>query len=203
MSETAVDVIERKNRDNTRLKNIAIRHGAIGLAAITIWGSSDLWALESGLVLAMVVSVLNGLFFGILLAYGFHEWGHFTGARISGAVSPVLKEPRSFFMFSFKQEVNSRAQFLSMSAGGPAANWFLVLLVYALLPLTTASQAMILSATVGVAVSVSVFEIPIINRVMYGDNPEETIQTRLKEIGSTSKIAGIAAGTLIFMMAFG
>ena len=60
------------------------------------------------------------------LAFLSHEWGHFSGARLSGAVSPVLKERKSFFMFNFKTAVNSRAQFLAMSLGGPVANWLLV-----------------------------------------------------------------------------
>lgn len=192
---------ERKARDRARLRRVATRHGAAFLAAITLWGAADLWAAETGLLLAQAVALLNAIFAGVAMAYLVHEWGHFTGARISGAVSPVLKEPRSFFMFNFKHELNTREQFLSMSAGGPTANWLLAILLFAFLPMETASQAMLVAATTAIAVSVSVFEVPVINRVMYGDNPEQTIDTRLKEIGNTSRISGIAAGAAVWLLA--
>ena len=91
----------RRERDRERLKKNALRHGAALLAAITLWGAADYWASGSGLVLAESVSLLNAIFAGALIAYVLHEWGHFTGARLSGAVSPVMKEPVSFFMFTF------------------------------------------------------------------------------------------------------
>ena len=191
---------ERSARDVARLKRISVRHGAAFLAAITLWGAADIWAIQSGLALAQGVALLNAIFAGVAMAYLAHEWGHFTGARISGAVSPVLKEPQSFFMFSFKQDLNSRGQFLSMSAGGPIANWTLAVLLFILLPMDTVSQAMIVAATTGIAVSVSVFELPVINRVMYGDDPERTINERLQEIGNTARISGIAAGAFVWLL---
>jgi len=195
------EVIERKKRDNARLRKIATRHGAIVLAAITIWGTSDYWAAESGLFLAEFVSLINAIFAGTITAYIFHEWGHFTGARLSSAVSPVAKEPVSFFMFTFKDELNTKGQFLAMSIGGSLANWTLVGLMYFMLPLETWSQALFLATTIAIAVSVGVFEIPIINRVMYGDNPTMAVQRRLKESGSTPRIAGIATGMLVWLLA--
>ncbi len=198
---TADDIAERKSRDNARLKRVATRHGAAFLAAITLWGAADAWAISSGWALANLVAVLNAIFAGVAMSYLAHEWGHFTGARISGGVSPVLKEPQSFFMFSFKQDQSTRGQFLSMSAGGPVANWSLAFLVLILVPMETASQAMLLAATTAIAVSVSVFEIPVMNRVMYGDDPEETIQSRLKEVGDTPRLSGIVVGAIVFLIA--
>ncbi len=200
-SETKAEQEERKDRDLARLKRIATRHGAAFLAVITLWGAADLWASESGLLLAQLVALLNAIFAGVAMAYLAHEWGHFTGARISGAVSPVLKEPKSFFMFNFKQDLNTRGQFLSMSVGGPAANWSLAILLFLLLPMETASQAMLVAATTAIAVSVSVFEFPVINRVMYGDDPEETIRNRLEEIGSTARLSGIGVGAAVWLLA--
>ena len=104
-------------------------------------------------------------------------------------------------MFTFKDDVNSREQFLSMSIGGPAANWLLVLGLFLLLPLESWSQALLLATTFAIAVSVCVFEIPVINSVMYGKPPGETIQRRLREIGNTSRISGIVAGTLVWFLA--
>lgn len=190
----------RKARDMARLKKVAMRHGAAFLAAMTLWGAADYWAAGSGLLLAETIALLNALFAGTVIAFLGHEWGHFSGARISGAVSPVLKDPPSFFMFSFKDDENSREQFVAMSIGGPAANWLLVILLFFLLPLDTWSQALLLATTFAIAVSVSVFEIPVINRVLYGDEPAETIQQRLGEVGSTPLYAGFASGIVLWLL---
>ena len=195
------DVGARKKRDNSRLRKIAIRHAAIVLTAFTIWGTSDSWAAQSELFLAEMVSLINAIFAGVILAYIFHEWGHFAGARISGAVSPVAKKPVSFFMFNFKDELNTREQFLSMSAGGPFANWGLFVLIFTLLPLNTWSQAMLLATTFAIAVSVSVFEFPVINAVMYGEKPAETINKRQRESGNTPRTVGIIAGAALWLLA--
>jgi len=201
MSEAAFDdVTARKNRDNARLRKIAIRHGAIALSAITIWGTSDYWATETGLFLAESVSLINAIFAGTITAYIIHEWGHFTGARVSGSISPVLKEPVSFFMFNFKDDLNTQSQFLSMSVGGPLANWSLFILIFILLPLNTWSQAMFLATTFAIATSVSIFEFPVIQRVMYGDNPAETINKRQTESGNTPRTAGIIAGAALWIL---
>lgn len=199
--EPGNDVADRKARDQTRLKKIALRHSTIVLAALTLWGAADAWALSSDWLLAETVAILNAVFAGTVTAYIAHEWGHFTGARISGAVSPVLKEPVSFFMFNFKDELNTQGQFLSMSAGGSAANWALFVLMFFLLPLDTWSQALFLATTFAIAVSVSVFEFPIINRVMYGDNPAETIKKRQLESGNTPRNVGIIAGAALWLLA--
>jgi hypothetical protein len=198
--EQGNDVADRKTRDRARLKKVALRHSAIVLAALTLWGAADAWALSSGWLLAETVAILNAIFAGTVIAYIAHEWGHFTGARISGAVSPVLKEPVSFFMFNFKDELNTQGQFLSMSVGGPFANWSLFVLMFVLLPLNTWSQAMFLATTFAIAISVSVFEFPIINRVMYGDNPAETIKKRQRESGNTPRTAGIIAGAALWIL---
>ncbi len=195
------DIQEQRSRDLARMKKVGTKHAATVLAALTIWGAADYWASGSGLLLAEGIALLNALFVGVIIASIAHEWGHFSGARITGSVSPVMKEPVSFFMFTFKDEVNSREQFLAMSMGGPVANWLLVLGLFFLLPLETWSQALLLATTFAMAVSVCVFELPVINSVMYGENPDETIQRRLREIGNTSRIAGIAAGAAVWLLA--
>ncbi|SVC40830.1 uncharacterized protein METZ01_LOCUS293684, partial [marine metagenome] len=129
------DIQEQRSRDLARMKKVGTKHAATVLAALTIWGAADYWASGSGLLLAEGIALLNALFVGVIIASIAHEWGHFSGARITGSVSPVMKEPVSFFMFSFKDEVNSREQFVAMSMGGPIANWLLVLGLFFLLPL--------------------------------------------------------------------
>ncbi len=201
MSETThQEADDRKKRDRARLKSVAIRHGAYVLAALTLWGAADAWASATGWLLAEVVALLNAIFAGTAVASLAHEWGHFAGARISGAVSPVAKEPKSFFMFTFKDELNTQGQFISMSVGGPAANWSLVVLLYFLLPLETWPQALLLATTFAIAISVSVFEVPVINRVLYGEDPKETVENRLKETGSMPRQVGIVGGAALWLL---
>ncbi|MBL6689658.1 MAG: hypothetical protein ISP91_04635 [Pseudomonadales bacterium] len=201
MSEVdATENEKRGKRDRKRLRSVAIRHGAYVLAAFTLWGAADAWASATGWFLAETIALMNAVFAGTAIAYICHEWGHFAGARLSGAVSPVAKEPVSFFMFTFKDELNTRGQFISMSVGGPAANWTLVLLLYLMLPLDTWSQALFLATTFAIAISVSVFEFPVINRVLYGDNPAETIDNRLKETGNMPRNIGIVGGAVLWLI---
>ena len=202
MEADSNDPVARKERDNARLKSIAFIHGAALLAALTLWGTADFWASDSGMLLAQGIALVNALFAGLVISYLMHEWGHFTGARVVGAVSPVLKEPKSFFMFTFKDEDNTREQFLAMSLGGPIANWSIVVLLLILLPLETASQALLLATTLAIAVSVSVFELPIIYRVTQGGEPQETLRQRLAEAGAIPRVAGITVGAVAWLLAF-
>ena len=195
------DINEQRKRDLARMKKVGTKHATTVLVAMTAWGVADYWASGSGLLLAEVIALLNALFVGIIISSIAHEWGHFSGARISRSISPVMKKPVSFFMFNFKSDANSREQFLSMSIGGPAANWLLVVGLFFLLPMETWSQALLLATTFAIAISVCVFEIPVINSVMYGEPPEETIQRRLREIGNTSRISGIIAGAVVWLLA--
>lgn len=190
----------RKARDNTRLRAVALRHSAAILAAFTLWGTADFWAASSGMLLADVVAGFNAIFAATAVAYLCHEWGHFAGARFAGAVSPVMKKPESFFMFTFYEQKNSSRQFLSMSVGGPAANWLLVIMMLVLLPFETASQALFFATVVAVAVNVSVFEIPVMNRVMYGAEPAATIKERQLQSGRQPRYAGFAAGILVWLL---
>jgi hypothetical protein len=189
-----------RDKDRARLKRVAIRHGGTLLAAFTLWGAADYWASGSGLLLAEVVALFNAVFAGTMIAYLVHEWGHFTGARLAGSFSPVMKEPVSFFMFSFKEHRNSQGQFVAMSLGGPAANWLLVFVIFFGLPLETWSQCLILATVFAVAVSVSVFEFPIINQVMYGADPAESIRQRQAEVGNFPRSVGILAGAILWLM---
>lgn len=189
-----------RSKDRARLQRVAIRHGGTLLAAITLWGAADYWATGSGLWLAETIALFNAVFAGTMIAFLLHEWGHFAGARLSGSFAPVMKEPVSFFMFAFKEHRNTQGQFIAMSLGGPVANWLLVIVLFLGLPLDTWSQCLILATGFAIAVSVSVFELPIINQVMYGAEPAETIKQRQAEVGNFPRTVGILAGAALWLM---
>ena len=195
----------RRQRDRLRLRQVAIKHALILLVLSSLLGLVDFWASITGKLWVHSIAVLDAVVVGFVLASLVHEWGHFAAARIAGAVSPVLKEQplslTSFFMFTFKHELNSRQQFLSMSTGGMIGNWLVCLLLFMLLPLHTPAQLALVATCIAIAVNVSIFELPIIWRVKGGDAPEETILNRLKENRGLSSQLGSVLGISFWLVA--
>jgi len=190
-----------RRQDFARLKTVGFQHGAIIVAIVILWGSANQWALQTGLVLAQGISVASGFFAGVGLAFLFHEWGHFSGARVAASISPVLEERKSFFMFSFDLKQNSRNQFLTMSLGGPVANWSLVGVILLFFPPDDLASIMLLAATTGVAINVCIFELPVIKRVLDGAMPGDALTQRVVEVrhsGWLSKYSGLLVGMGIF-----
>ncbi len=184
-----------KAEEKKKLVNVGQKHAAFVLGSLTLWGVSDYWAAESELILALGLALINSVVAGTIIASILHEWGHFLGARLSGSNSPLLEKTFSFFFFNFKDEGNTKSQFLQMSLGGPLANWSLVIGVFLLLPLETWSQILLIATMLSIAVSVSIFEVPIMLRLKDGE-PSVIIQKRLEEAGSKPRNIGIAAGAL-------
>ena len=184
-----------KAEEKKRLVNVGQKHAAFVLGSLSLWGVSDYWAAESELILALGLALINSVVAGTIIASILHEWGHFLGARLSGSNSPLLEKTFSFFFFNFKDEGNTKSQFLQMSLGGPLANWSLVIGVFLLLPLETWSQILLIATMLSIAVSVSIFEVPIMLRLKDGE-PSVIIQRRLEEAGSKPRNIGIVAGAL-------
>ena len=61
------------------------RDAMIVFAALTLWAASDAWFQVTGLFAAELLSAADGIFVGYIVAAIFHEWGHYLGARVSGA----------------------------------------------------------------------------------------------------------------------
>ena len=181
--------------EKKRLVNVGQKHAAFVLGSLSLWGVSDYWANETDLTLAHGLALINSLVAGTIIASILHEWGHFLGARLSSSNAPLLEKTFSFFFFNFKDEGNTKSQFLKMSLGGPIANWSLVIGFFFLLPLETWSQILLLATMLSIAVSVSIFEIPIMFRLREGE-PSAIIQRRLEEAGSKPRNIGIIAGAL-------
>ncbi len=188
--------------DKKRLKHVATYHGIASLSLVTLWAAADAWYTTTGLSIANVISVLNALVAGTYLAALVHEWGHFTGARISGAYSPVVREVKNQFMFGFSFDKNNKSQFLSMSIGGPIGNWLLVLLVFLFLPMDNPGRIALLAMTIARAISVCVFELPIMLRTWQGGDPKAELDEQL-ENGSieSGQLIGYTVGTLLWLIA--
>ena len=191
-----------REKDLRHIKKVGSLHFVMVMGALTLWGAADAWAVQSGWGLAQLVAVANALIAGTVVTGVLHEWGHFTGARLSGAVSPALKEPvRHFFMFDFSFEKNDTRQFLWMSLGGILVPWLLVLATLALVPMDTAARAMLLAVFAARAVQVSLFEVPVTLRASQGGDPREELGRQLKSGFQSSRYIGVAVGALVFLAA--
>lgn len=189
-------------RDQRYLRRVAATHFVMVMGALTLWGAADAWASSSGWGIAWAAAIANAVIAAHIIASTLHEWGHYAGARLSGAVAPVLKQPvRHFFMFDFRFDRNDERQFLWMSLGGIAVPWLLVGLTAIWIPIDNTSRAMLLAAFVTRAVQVSVFEVPVVMRTRSGGDPREELGKQLKAGFLQSRYAGLAVGALVFLAA--
>jgi hypothetical protein len=199
MSEDAA--VDRE-KDRANLKNVATIQFVMVMGALTLWGAADAWASTSGWGIAWAAALANAVIAATVIASTLHEWGHFTGARLAGAVSPVLKKPaRYFFMFNFPFESNDKRQFLWMSLGGIIVPWLLVLLTPLLLPIDNPSRAMLLAVFVTRAVQVTAFELPVVLRTQSGGDPREELGRELENGFRKSRYVGVAVGAVVWLVA--
>ena len=83
--------------DKARLKQIAEYHGIRVIAYLAAFAAMDTWVVTTSLGIAQVLSVITALTVGHFLAGVFHEWGHFTGARLAQSRSPITTKPDGVF----------------------------------------------------------------------------------------------------------
>ncbi|MEM7100405.1 MAG: hypothetical protein AAF541_19210 [Pseudomonadota bacterium] len=190
---------DTKAKDLARMRRIGGWHASAVLAAMTLFGAGSIWAAESGLLVAQLVALGNAYLAGTVMASIFHEWGHFSGAKLSGAIAPVRAKPvRFYFLFDFDMENNTARQFLWMSAGGISANWLIAIAAALLIPLNTYEGALLFAVLVGKAVNVSYFEVPIFLRTQETNNPQNELKVQLETVGLV-QWPGLIAGLLVWL----
>lgn len=188
-------------RDRARMKRIGSLHLTMVMAALTLWGAAETWAQVTGWGIAQVASCVNAVIGAWLISSTLHEWGHLAGARISGARSPMLAEPvRHFFVFDFKTKENDVRQFIWMSWGGILVPWVLVALAMYAVPLTSIGGVVFLGTFIARAVSVSVFEVPVVRRVERSGDPIRELERQLGSGFVKSRYAGAVAGVVSFLV---
>ena len=169
MADDVMDVPGAAGAREPALGGMLLRDGSAVVLLLALWGGAQAWAADSGLALALVTAVGASLVAGWSISGLLHEWGHYAGARLAGAVAPRVKVPGlSFFRFNFDLEKNSVGQFTAMSVGGSLAHWGAVAAAMLLVPMSTLPQAAFVSTTVAFAVFASVIEWPIIARTASG-----------------------------------
>lgn len=191
----------KKVPDKVRIQRAAKHYGTRAMVYLAVFAAMDAWLIATdGLVVAQLLGAIAAFLTASYLAGAFHEWGHFMGARLSGAYSPVVPEAKGGLMFGFDNSRNTPRQFLAMSFGGSAGNWLLVILVALLLPMDNVARAALLATAFGRAIGVLVFEGPIIQRVMNGGDPQEELTQRVNEGGlDKSTVYGYIVSGLAFL----
>jgi hypothetical protein len=184
------------SRDATPVSKLALRDAGLALVALTLWGAADTWFAATGLFLAGLVSVLNGIVAGIALASLAHEWGHFAGARFSGGIAPTTKLTSFFPLFHLDMEKSDPAAFRAMSVGGNVAHWLAVIVLMALVPLDGPGRVALVSAVFGFAIFASTTEFPIISRAYSGVEPKACFKGLSGEKLRRNQWIGAAAGLL-------
>jgi hypothetical protein len=187
-------------QDVTPVFRLALRDGAIALSALTLFGAADAWYSTTGLALAGLVAVLDGLGAGIVLGILSHEWGHFAGARLSGGIAPTTKLTSFFPLFVFDMEHNAPGPFRGMGVGGNLAHWLTVVVLAAALPLDTAGRVALVCGAFGFAVSASLTEIPVVRRAYAGASAAESFAGLTGEKLKHHRWIGAAAALALFLL---
>ncbi len=186
--------------DATPVSRLALRDGAIVLVALSLWAAADAWHAQTGLFLASLLGVVDGIAAGAVIGLLAHEWGHLAGARWAGGIAPTAKLTSFFPIFHFDMERSDPRAFRAMGVAGNVAHWTAVLLLALLLPIDSAPRAAIVCAAFGFALGASLTEFPVIGRAYSGASPIESFAGLTGDKLRRDRWIGIAAGGALFLV---
>ena len=202
LAEVAALADAARALDRARILQIGSFHAALVLGALTLWGAAATWAQVTGWTIAHFAALANAVVAGFVIPSTVHEWGHFLGARLSGATSPVFEAPkRHYFLFDFPIAENDLRQFAWMSWGGILAPWLPVLLALLLVPSGAIGGHVLLATLVFKAVAVAAFEVPVVRAAVANGDPAGELGRRV-QAGALprSRNIGAAAGLALFAL---
>lgn len=167
----------------------------IALIALSVWAAADTWYLLSGLWFAQLLSIGDAIFVGYVLGALFHEWGHYSGAKLSGAQAPRVKPKGiSLFRFNFDMSVNDQRQFHWMSFGGWVMHWALLLLLVIAIPFDSLGRIALVSSVFGFIVYATFIETGILRQTLSGADPKETLNQLTAKTFQQATIVGTVGG---------
>ena len=161
--------------DASPIPLLLARDLGVGVALFSVWAGAEAWATVSGLAFAKILSAIGGLFVGLAVTGLSHEWGHFAGARMSGAVAPTTAASNFAGVFAFDLERSSDAQFRAMSVGGNVAHWTAAWILFFGLPGATIGQVALQSASLGFVAFATFVEAPVLRRAFSGQSSVEAL----------------------------
>jgi hypothetical protein len=189
---------DTKSADVTRVSSLALRDGAIALAALSIFAAADAWHAASGLTAAALLSVLDGLAVGYGLGLLAHEWGHFAGARWGGGIAPTTKFTQLFPIFLLDMHQSPDRAFKAMSVGGNLAHWSIAALFFLWVPLDAPGRIALGCGAFAFAFGASATEFPVIRRSFTGATPVESFKGLTGAKLRRNRWIGYAAGAVLF-----
>ena len=186
---------EQTTKPEPTLLSLLARDTAIALAALSLWAAADTWYLVSGLGFALAISVLDAIFVGYILGALFHEWGHYTGAKLSGASAPRVKpKGTSLFRFNFDMAANTQRQFHWMSFGGWVFHWGLLAILVLAMPFDSIGRIALVSSVFGFILYATFIETGILRQTLGGSDPAETLSQLSAKTFQQAGIVGSVAG---------
>ena len=186
--------------DEPKLFSLLTRDAMIVFAALTLWAASDAWFQVTGLWAAELLSAADGIFVGYIVAAIAHEWGHYIGARASGArtTRTLPKNLTNLFRFNFDFGSNSSTQFHSMSFGGWIGHWAVLLLACITLPVDTLGRAALVSSLFGFAIFATFVETGVLRKTFRGAEPAQALGELSKKNLLQAGLVGALSGVLAF-----
>ncbi len=186
---------EQTTKPEPTLFSLLAKDTAIALAALSLWAAADTWHLVSGLGFALAISVLDAIFVGYILGALFHEWGHYTGAKLSGASAPRVKpKGTSLFRFNFDMAANTQRQFHWMSFGGWVFHWGLLAILVLAMPFDSIGRIALVSSVFGFILYATFIETGILRQTLSGSDPAETLGQLSAKTFQQAGIVGSVAG---------
>lgn len=149
-----------------------------------------------------IAGIVIALIAGIACSHILHEWGHYLGARLSGALV-TIKPKLSPLFFDFDYLKNNPRQFLWLSAGGPAGNLVLIGVTLLMLPLDNLVQQFFLATLIGKLVYVITLEGPVTIGILAGGKPLEVLGKHFgqgKPLFRRCMMLGAFSGLLVFSL---
>lgn len=154
--------------DASSLFLVALRDTAFVLGALSLWAGADAWFRATGAGFGAFLASATGLLAGAFTAAQLHEWGHFTGARLSGGTAPISPAKKLVPLFLFDFERSDERQFRWMSIGGNLAHWLAALALFAFVPTDAPGGLALACGALGFAAFASSIEFPVIRQALDG-----------------------------------
>lgn len=121
----------------------------LGLCVL-VWQVNLSEAAAANTFVAVACSLI-AVILTVLASYEVHEWGHLSGAVLTGSAVHAPNRLIHQFLFHFDGKANDRRQFVGMSIGGLAASLVALAILLLVLPLGTWT-AKIIIALVGIGI---------------------------------------------------
>jgi hypothetical protein len=152
------------------LRDLLIASAAAGLWALASQSGAEPSVTERALQVVAGLGIAAG-------AALLHEWGHLLGALACKSKVRFPKRTLTPLLFDFDVAANSRAQFLTMSAGGYVGSALGLLLLWLVQPPINLTGYVAWVIAGGGMLATLVIEAPVTVRVARGAAPPEALLT--------------------------